>query len=328
MVAGRLMSPTLRYAGLRLVTGAAMLAALSLLVFLLLRAAPGDPVDAYVNPSVAMSAQDMADLRARLGLDRPLPLQYLAWLRQAVQGDLGYSLQGTGEPVLPLVLSRVGPTLLLMLSGLSLGIVLGIGCGVVSAIRRNGVLDLGLSVLAFVGVSSPAFLTALLGLYVFSVRLRIAPSGGMLTTGARFSAADLAAHLALPALLLSIAHTALITRYTRAAMLEVLDQDYVRTARAKGAREIAVITHHALRNALLPVVTLIGSTIGIAIGGAVFIESVFNWPGMGLLMVTAVRARDYPVIMGAALLIGAFVILLNLLTDLTYAVIDPRIKVG
>ncbi len=322
------MSPTLRYAGLRLVTGAAMLAALSLLVFLLLRAAPGDPVDAYVNPSVAMSAQDMADLRARLGLDRPLPLQYLAWLRQAVQGDLGYSLQGTGEPVLPLVLSRVGPTLLLMLSGLSLGIVLGIGCGVVSAIRRNGVLDLGLSVLAFVGVSSPAFLTALLGLYVFSVRLRIAPSGGMLTTGARFSAADLAAHLALPALLLSIAHTALITRYTRAAMLEVLDQDYVRTARAKGAREIAVITHHALRNALLPVVTLIGSTIGIAIGGAVFIESVFNWPGMGLLMVTAVRARDYPVIMGAALLIGAFVILLNLLTDLTYAVIDPRIKVG
>lgn len=322
------MSPTLRYAGLRLVTGAAMLAALSLLVFLLLRAAPGDPVDAYVNPSVAMSAQDMADLRARLGLDRPLPLQYLAWLRQAVQGDLGYSLQGTGEPVLPLVLSRVGPTLLLMLSGLSLGIVLGIGCGVVSAVRRNGVLDLGLSVLAFVGVSSPAFLTALLGLYVFSVRLRIAPSGGMLTTGARFSAADLAAHLALPALLLSIAHTALITRYTRAAMLEVLDQDYVRTARAKGAREIAVIAHHALRNALLPVVTLIGSTIGIAIGGAVFIESVFNWPGMGLLMVTAVRARDYPVIMGAALLIGAFVILLNLLTDLTYAVIDPRIKVG
>jgi peptide/nickel transport system permease protein len=322
------MSPTLRYAGLRLVTGAAMLAALSLLVFLLLRAAPGDPVDAYVNPSVAMSAQDMTDLRARLGLDRPLPLQYLAWLRQAVQGDLGYSLQGTGEPVLPLVLSRVGPTLLLMLSGLSLGIVLGIGCGVVSAIRRNGVLDLGLSVLAFVGVSSPAFLTALLGLYVFSVRLRIAPSGGMLTTGARFSAADLAAHLALPALLLSIAHTALITRYTRAAMLEVLDQDYVRTARAKGAREIAVIAHHALRNALLPVVTLIGSTIGIAIGGAVFIESVFNWPGMGLLMVTAVRARDYPVIMGAALLIGAFVILLNLLTDLTYAVIDPRIKVG
>ncbi len=322
------MSPTLRHILRRLVTGAAMLVALSLLVFLLLRAAPGDPVDAYVNPSAAMSAQDMAELRVRLGLDRPLPVQYLAWLRQAVQGDLGYSLQGTGEPVLPLVLSRVGPTLLLMLSGLSLGIVLGISLGVVSAVRRNGVLDLGLSVLAFVGISSPAFLTALLGLYVFSVRLRIAPSGGMLTTGSSFSAGDLAAHLVLPALLLSIAHTALITRYTRASMLEVLNQDFIRTARAKGARELSVIAHHALRNALLPVVTLIGSTIGIAIGGAVFIESVFNWPGMGLLMVTAVKARDYPVIMGAALLIGGFVILLNLLTDLTYAVIDPRIKVG
>ena len=322
------MSPTLRYTLRRLATGAAMLVALSLLVFLLLRAAPGDPVDAYVNPSSAMSSQDMALLRARLGLDQPLPVQYLAWLRQAVQGDLGYSLQGTGEPVLPLVLSRVGPTLLLMLSGLSLGIVLGISFGVVSAIRRNGPIDLALSVLAFIGISSPAFLTALLGLYLFSVRLHIAPSGGMLTTGAGFSSSDLAAHLILPALLLSIAHTALITRYTRASMLEVLGQDYVRTARAKGAREISVIAHHALRNALLPVVTLIGSTIGIAIGGAVFIESVFNWPGMGLLMVTAVKARDYPVIMGAALLIGGFVILLNLLTDLTYALIDPRIKVA
>ncbi len=158
---------------------------------------------------------------------------------------------------------------------------LGISLGVVSAIRRNGVLDVALSVGAFVGISSPAFLTALLGLYVFSVRLRIAPSGGMLTTGSAFSAGDLAAHLALPALLLSIAHTALITRYTRASMLEVLNQDFIRTARAKGARAFSVIAHHALRNALLPVVTLIGSTIGIAIGGAVFIESVFNWPGWG-----------------------------------------------
>jgi peptide/nickel transport system permease protein len=150
----------------------------------------------------------------------------------------------------------------------------------------------------------------------------------MLTPGAGFSLVDLAAHLVLPALLLSIAQTALIMRYTRASMLEVLNQDYVRTARAKGAREFSVVARHALRNALLPVVTLIGSTIGLAVGGAVFIESVFNWPGMGLLMVTAVRARDYPVIMGGALLIGGFVILLNLLTDLAYAVIDPRIKVG
>jgi peptide/nickel transport system permease protein len=275
-----------------------------------------------------MSQADLANLRAQLGLDQPLPVQYFRWLTTALSGDLGYSLQGTGDAVLPLVLSRLGPTMLLMAAGLSIAVVAGITGGVLGAIRRNGPLDLGLSFLAFLGISSPAFLTALLGLYLFSVRLHIAPSGGMLTSGAAFSATDLGAHLILPALLLSIGHTALIMRYTRAAMLEVLNQDYVRTARAKGAREISVIARHALRNALLPVVTLIGSTIGVAVGGAVFIESVFNWPGMGLLMVTAVRARDYPVIMGAALLIGAFVIVMNLLTDLTYAVIDPRIKVA
>jgi peptide/nickel transport system permease protein len=320
---------TLSYTARRLAAGAAMLLALSALMFLLLRLAPGDPVDAYVNPSVAMSAQDMAALRTRLGLDQPLPLQYLAWLRQAISGNFGFSLQGTGEPVLPLVLSRLGPTMLLMAAGLALAVLLGIAGGVLGAVRRNGAVDLGLSLLAFVGISSPAFLTALLGLYLFSVRMGIAPSGGMVTPGAAsISVVDVAAHLVLPALLLSIGHTALIMRYTRASMLEVLSQDYVRTARAKGARERSVVARHALRNALLPVVTLIGSTVGVAVGGAVFIESVFNWPGMGLLMVTAVRARDYPVIMGAALIIGAFVIVLNLLTDLTYAVIDPRIEVG
>ena len=305
-----------------------MLVGLSVLVFLLLRAAPGDPVDAYVNPSVAMSPADLTALRMRFGLDRPLPVQYLAWLAAAVTGDLGYSLQGTGDAVLPLVFSRLGPTVLLMGAGIALAIILGIAGGVAGAVRRNGAVDIGLSVVAFLGISSPAFLTALVGLYAFSVRLRIAPSGGMLTPGAPFAFGDLLAHLVLPALLLSIGHTALIMRYTRASMLEVLSADFVRTARSKGVPEFVVVARHALRNALLPVVTLIGSTIGIAIGGAVFIESVFNWPGMGLLMVTAVRARDYPVIMGAALIIGAFVIVLNLLTDLAYAVVDPRIKVG
>jgi len=322
------MPRTLRYALRRLLVGGAMLLGLSVLVFLLLRAAPGDPVDAYVNPSVAMSPADLTALRVRFGLDRPLPVQYLAWLAAAVTGDLGYSLQGTGDPVLPLVFSRLGPTVLLMGAGIALAIILGIAGGVAGAVRRNGAVDIGLSVIAFLGISSPAFLTALVGLYAFSVRLRIAPSGGMLTPGAPFAFGDLLAHLVLPALLLSIGHTALIMRYTRASMLEVLSADFVRTARSKGVPEFVVVARHALRNALLPVVTLIGSTIGIAIGGAVFIESVFNWPGMGLLMVTAVRARDYPVIMGAALIIGAFVIVLNLLTDLAYAVVDPRIKVG
>jgi peptide/nickel transport system permease protein len=275
-----------------------------------------------------MSEAEMVAVRARLGLDKPLPVQYLAWAWSAVRGDLGYSLQRNGETVLGLVLQRIGPTLLLMGTGLAIAIVVGIVTGIAGAVRRNSGLDLGLSVAAFCGISSPPFLTGLVGLYVFAVMLRVAPSGGMLTPGAPFSTGDLLAHLILPALLLSIGHTALIMRYMRASLLEVLNQDYVRTARAKGVKEFWVIVKHAVRNALLPVVTLIGSTIGIAVGGAIFLESVFNWPGMGLLLINAVETRDYPVIMGATLVVGACVIFVNLLTDLAYAAIDPRIKVA
>jgi peptide/nickel transport system permease protein len=312
----------------RLALGLMMLIALSVLVFVLLRLAPGDPIDAYIDPNVSMSQAEMAAIRARLGLDQPLPVQYLAWLGAAATGDLGYSIQRSGVRVLELVIERIGPTLLLMATGLVLSIVFGIATGIIGAVRRNSTADVGLSVAAFVGISSPAFLTALLGLYVFSVQFRLAPSGGMLTPGAPFSVGDLLAHLILPAVLLSIGQAALIMRYMRASMLEVLNQDYVRTARAKGVREFFVIVKHALRNALLPVITLIGSTIGMAIGGAIFIESVFNWPGMGLLMVNAVETRDYPVIMGATLVIGACVILVNLITDITYAAVDPRIQVA
>lgn len=318
----------LKYSTRRLLIGLGMLLAVSLLTFILLRLTPGDPIDAYIDPNVPMSPADLVELRARLGLDRPLPVQYLAWLKQALTGNLGYSIKRFDQPVLELVLSRIGPTLLLMGSAILIAIVAGVTIGVVSAVRRNSLLDVSFSIFALAGISSPAFLSALIGLYIFSVRLHWMPSGGMLTPGADFSLIDLLRHLILPASLLAIAQAALITRYMRASLLEVLNQDYVRTARAKGVYELWVIAKHALRNALLPVVTLIGSTIGLAIGGAIFIESVFNWPGMGLLLVDAVGARDYPVIMGATLVIGACVIIVNLLTDITYAVIDPRIKVG
>lgn len=308
--------------------GLLMLLALSVLVFLLLRLTPGDPVSAYINPSAPISPEALAELRTRLGLDQPLPVQYLAWLRAALTGDFGYSIQRGGAAVLPLVVERIGPTALLMGCALVIAVVVGIATGIVSAVRRNSGLDVGLSMIASLGVSSPAFLTALLGLYFFSVLLHIAPSGGMLTPGVPFSFGDLFAHLILPACLLSIGYLALIMRYMRASLLEVLNQDYVRTARAKGVKEFWVIVKHATRNALLPVITLIGSTIGVAIGGAIFLESVFNWPGMGLLLVNAVNSRDYPVIMCATLIIGACVIAVNLLTDLAYAAIDPRIQVA
>jgi peptide/nickel transport system permease protein len=301
---------------------------LSVLIFVMLRLTPGDPIDAYIDPNVPMSPSDLAGLRDTLGLDQPLPVQYFAWLQQAVTGNLGYSIKRPDQPVLGLVLSRVGPTVLLMGTAIVISIIAGIASGMVSAVRRNSVADLSFSLFAVTGISSPPFLSALVGLYVFSVYFNWLPSGGMLTPGRDFSIADLLHHLILPASLLAVAQTALIMRYMRSSMLEVLNQDYVRTARAKGVYEFWVITKHALRNALLPVVTLIGSTIGLSIGGAIFIESVFNWPGMGLLMVDAVENRDYPVIMGSTLVIGACVIFVNILTDLAYAVIDPRIKVG
>ncbi|MGH6861262.1 MAG: ABC transporter permease [Phyllobacterium sp.] len=318
----------LQYSLRRLTIGVGMLLALSMLIFLLRRLTPGDPIDAYINPSIPMSPSQLAELRAQLGLDKPLPVQYLAWLREAVTGNLGLSIKRQDQPVLGLVLSRIGPTVLLMGSALVIAIVAGIVTGVVSAVRRNSLADLSFSVFALVGISSPAFLSALIGLYLFAVRLAWVPSGGMLTPGMDFSLSDLLWHLILPASLLSIAQAALIMRYMRSSLLEVLNQDYVRTARAKGVTEFWVIAKHALRNAMLPVVTVIGSTIGLAVGGAIFIESVFNWPGMGLLLVDAVQTRDYPVIMGATLIIGACVIVVNLLTDITYALIDPRIKVG
>ncbi|MBW9113986.1 ABC transporter permease [Rhizobium cauense] len=318
----------LNYTLRRLLIGVGMLVALSLLIFVMLRLTPGDPIDAYIDPNVPVSPAVLAELRLRLGLDQPLPVQYLAWLQEAVTGNLGYSTKRPDQPVLGLVLSRIGPTVLLMGTAIAIAIFAGISSGIISAVRRNSIADISFSVFAVTGISSPPFLSALVGLYLFSVYFNILPSGGMLTPGRDFSLGDLLYHLILPASLLAVAQTALIMRYMRASMLEVLNQDYVRTARAKGVFEFWVIVKHATRNALLPVVTLIGSTIGLAIGGAIFIESVFNWPGMGLLMVNAVETRDYPVIMGSTLVIGACVIFVNILTDLAYAVIDPRIKVS
>jgi peptide/nickel transport system permease protein len=310
----------------RLGAAALMLVALSALMFGLLRLTPGDPVSAYIDPMVPMTEADISALRSRLGLDRSLPVQYLGWAGAVLHGDFGFSTQKERAPVRRLLAERAAPTLMLMGSGLVLATLVGIAAGIAGAVWRDGPFDIALGAVSSLGISSPAFLTALLGLFVFSVRLGWAPSGGMATPGVPATAGDILSHLVLPACLFAIAQATLTLRFTRAALLEVLNADYVRTARAKGVREFFVVMKHALRNALLPVVTLVGANIGAAVGGAIFIESVFNWPGMGLLLVNAVEARDYPTIMGAALVIGAFVLLVNLATDLLYAAIDPRIR--
>ncbi len=316
----------LRFTAHRLAASAAMLVALSVLMFGLLRLTPGDPVAAYMDPLAALSAADVAALRVRLGLDKPLPVQYLDWADAVLHGDLGYSTQHERAPVARLLAGRAGPTLLLMGTGVLLAALIGIAAGVVAAVWRDGPVDIALAVLSSVGISSPAFLTALIVLFVFAVRLGWAPTGGMATPGVPVTVLDVLRHLVLPALVLTIAQATLTLRYMRAAMLEEFGRDYIRTARAKGVTERRVVALHALRNALLPVVTLIGANIGAAVGGAIFAESVFNWPGMGLLLINAVEQRDYPLIMGAALVIGAFVLLINLATDLVCAAIDPRIR--
>ena len=304
-----------------------MLVLLSAVTFALLRAAPGDPIAAYVSPTIPMSAQAIAALRHRLGLDLPLYQQYLLWAWHALHGDLGRSIGHDQMPVAALIAARLPPTLLLMGTGIVMSTAAGVLLGIVGAVWRGGTLDAVVAGLGALALASPAFLTGLLALFLFAARWRVFPAGGLVTPGLG-GVADVARHLVLPALVLAVAQVAIPIRYMRASMIESLGAHYVRTARAKGLSAARVILLHALRNALLPVVTLTGATIGTAIGGAVFVETVFNWPGMGSLLVDAVTARDYPLVMGIALAVGAFVLLANLVTDIVYATVDPRIRIA
>ena len=316
-----------RYIRQRLLISVPILLAITMIIFTLLQFTPGDPLDAYLTPDSVLSQEQRDSLRRELGLDRPAPVRYLYWLREVAQGNLGYRIK-TGEPVATTIAQRLGPTLMLMASGLGLGIGVGVVLGVVSAVRQYSFLDFALTIFAFLGTSMPAFFAGLVGLYLFALRFRWFPAGGFSTPGVPFSLWDRIHHLILPALILSFFHIGSIMRYTRSAMLGVLTMDYVRTAQAKGLAQRVVIVRHALKNALLPVVTIVGASIPGLVGGAVFIESIFSWPGMGRLYLDSIEARDFPLIMGMTLVLAAVILLANLLTDLAYAIVDPRIRYG
>ena len=316
-----------RYIQRRLLISIPILIAITAIIFALLQLTPGDPLDAYLQPDQVLTADQRAALRHELGLDRPAPVRYLFWLREVARGDLGYRIKD-GQPVARAIVQRLGPTLMLMGSGLLIAVVVGITLGVISSVRQYSILDFVLTVFAFLGISLPAFFAGLLGLYIFALKLGWFPAGGFSTPGAPFSVWDRVHHLLLPAILLSLFNIGYFMRYTRAAMLEVLGQDFVRTARAKGLGERVVVGSHALRNALLPVVTIIGASVPGLIGGAVFIESIFSWPGMGSLYLDGIDGRDYPLIMGLTFILAIVILLANLLTDLAYAAIDPRIRYG
>ena len=310
----------------RILINIPVLIVVTILVFTLIEIAPGDMVDFFITDETEqyMTEADLHELRERLGLNDPAPVRYMKWMGRIVQGDWGFSYikaVSVGE----LLVQRIGNSMLLMGTGLILGIAAGIPLGVFTALRQYSFADFSLSGLSFVGISMPAFISGIIGMYIFAVKLNWVPAGGMRTPGVN-TLPDLIHHLILPGLILASMQMARIMRYTRFSMLEVLNQDYVLTATAKGMRRHVVINTHALRNALLPVVTIIGLSIPQLIVGAVFLETIYTWPGMGTLYYDAVISRDFPVIMGANLIIAVIVLIANLLTDVVYSVVDPRIR--
>ena len=298
---------------------------ITVLVFLFLALAPGDPVAAFIRPELGQNEAVRNAVIQRYGLDQPLPVRYLRWLAEAAQGNLGYRLVG-GLPVLDTVVRGTLATASLMSAALLLGIFVGIPLGVISALRQYSKLDFTLTTFAFLGISTPSFLLGIGGLWLLGLHFDLFPIGGMQSVDQQFEIGDFLHHLALPALVLGLAYVAILMRYTRAAMLEVVSSLYVTTAESKGLPHSTVIVRHAFRNALIPVVTIIGFSLPEMVGGAVITESVFTWPGMGLLMVEGVAARDYSLIMGITLFVGVAVLIANLLTDIAYAAADPRIR--
>jgi peptide/nickel transport system permease protein len=313
----------------RLVIAIPVLIGVTLLAYLLVDLAPGDPVTSMIDPITrAELGAEWVELRKeQLGLNDPAPVRYVLWLWELARGNLGYSLVNQ-QSVAEQIGARLGPTVLLMGTALFVGTVIGLAVGVVSAVRQYSPLDYAATVAAFLAVSTPSFFLGLGLVYLFAVRWRVLPSSGMRTLGAEESLADLLRHMALPVAVLAAAQAPLVMRYARSTMLEVLRQDYVTTARAKGLRERIVLLGHAFRNALIPLITVVGLSLPELLSGAVITETIFQWPGMGLLAVRAVSARDYPLILGTILVTATMVLVSNLLADLLYGVADPRIRLG
>jgi peptide/nickel transport system permease protein len=316
-----------QYIQRRLALSVPILLVITALIFTLLQLTPGDPLDSYIPPDQPLPEAQREVIRRELGLDQPPVIRYFYWLRETVQGNFGFRAK-TPEPVLSAIQRSLGPTLLLMGTSIVIGVMVGLILGVIAALKQYSWLDTVLTIFAFLGVSMPVYLAGLIGLYFFAMRLGWFPAGGFSTPGEPASIGDRLHHLILPATIISLNYVASTMRYTRSAMLDVLGMDYVRTARAKGLFEAVVVQRHALRNALLPVVTIIGTYLPALLGGAVFIESIFSWPGMGRLYLDGVESRDYPLIMGLTLVLAVAILIANLLTDLAYALIDPRIRYG
>ena len=305
----------------RLAGAAVVLAIVAVLVFLLTRLASGDPVALLLGDQA--TAEDIAQARVQYGLDKPLPTQFVLWVGELLHGNLGQSLF-LQRPVAQALLERAEPTLFLALFAVAIAALIGVPCGMAAAIWRGSAADQGLSGIAMLGASVPSFWMGLILIQFFAVHLGWFPASGYGDPGTPLG--QRLYHLALPSMVLGLLNSALIIRFTRASMLDILGEDFVRTARAKGLPERVIMVKHVLRNALVPIITVLGLTVALMIGGTVVTETVFNLPGVGNLVVRAVLRRDYPVIQGTLLVIAGIYVFINLAVDLLYTLVDPRIR--
>jgi peptide/nickel transport system permease protein len=305
--------------------------AVLVLNFLLIHLAPGDPADVIAGEMGGATEEMLADIRKTYGLDKPIYVQLGVYLGRALQGDLGQSFF-YNAPVLDLVAGRAGATILLVTTALLFAIAVGTMLGVLASHKPKGIVSGLVTLISVVGYSAPIFWTGLMLVILFAWVIPIFPIANMFDitkdTGFFGFILDVLHHLVLPALTLGIVYLAQYARLTRASMLEILGSDYIRTARAKGVAETKVYTHHALRNAILPVVTIAGLQFGSIVSGAVLVETVFSWPGLGTLAFESILARDYPTVLGILFFSSVLVIIANLITDLVYRIVDPRIRTG
>lgn len=313
----------LQYLIRRLLIAIPVLLGVTIINFTIVNLTPGDAVDLMMNPG--MTKADIVAQRQALGLNDPIYVRYGKWVTNLAHGNLGNSFSDQ-RPVVAKIGERMGPTLELMVSALLIALLLAIPIGVVSATRQYSWVDYLSTIFGLVGISLPSFFLGLGAIYLFALRFNWLPTGGMVTVAGPGGLTDRLLHLILPALVLGLNSTGSLMRYTRSSMLEVLRLDYMRTAKAKGLRERLVIYKHGLRNAAIPIITVLSFQVTALLGGAIITEQVFQWPGMGRLVLESISQRDYPTIMGINLLSAVLVLVFNLLSDVAYAAVDPRIS--
>jgi peptide/nickel transport system permease protein len=313
----------------RLIYAIPTLIGISIITFLIAHLSPGDPIRLYTFGDPNVTPEDIAFLREQLGLNKPLPLQYVDWLGRVLQGNFGDSIIYRGQTAMSLIATRIPNSLQLAVVALLLSLFIGVPLGVIAALNRGKAIDQFARVFSTVGFAIPAFWLGFILIIVMSVHLRLLPSQGMLTIGKdQWDIADRVKHMIMPAFVLALGGIANYSRIMRTETLEVINQDYIRTARAKGLFEQTVIAVHAVRNALIPMVTALGGILAGLIGGALIIEQVFTWPGVGQFTYQAVIAKDYPVVMAGVMISSVLLVASYLIRDLVYSLVDPRVKVG